>query len=118
MTMLKPTRRSGLLGSSLLASALLCSAVTAHAQDSEGKISSIMLDEQNYMGLRIKLSGISSFCSGGAQNPHVAYVALDHPLYETILRVATSAYLAGKEVTVRATKNGTFCRVTGLFLQD
>jgi len=106
-----------LVPSLLIAAAVAGSTGVAFAKDSKGLVTSIMIDNTNYMALRVKLSGVSSFCDGNATTPHIAYLAMDNVLYDTILKAVTSAYMAGKQITIRASQDGNYCRITGAILE-
>ena len=98
--------------------ALTLSSSVALAEDRTGAVTEIRINATNYMALRVKLAGVTSFCSGGATDQHIAYLAADQPHHRDVLRILMAAKAAGKEVTVKSTKNGSYCRIEGVTLLD
>lgn len=89
----------------------------AHADDRTGRITELLLNTESYMGLRVRMEGVSSFCGGGATNPQLAFLARDHALYESALSMLMAAQLAGRTVLITSSKDGNYCRITGVRLQ-
>jgi hypothetical protein len=90
---------------------LLGVAMPATAQSSDGvrsgKITAIHLTDGDNYAFRIYLDG-TSFCGTAA---NWAYMNTDWSNYQATAAILTSAWLAGKNVTIYTAKVGDFCKI-------
>jgi len=103
----------------LLAAFALCTALgataTARADDVTGTVQSVIVGNVSGKELRLKLNGVSQFCADGSDK-HIAHLDDNTPHYHSVLRVLMAAQIAGRSVTVRAVKDGAFCRIVHVML--